>query len=193
MDRIKEAVKVLHRDGLVVYPTDTIYGLGADALSDEAVAAVYEAKHRPLAKPVSIAVSDYDMLRALAVVTPVAETFIEQFLPGPFTVVLKAKKLLPEVLTGGTGLIGIRIPAHPLALELLTEFDGPITATSANLSGGKDPVTINDVHVRYDMLIDAGRLTGVPSTVVDLVEMRMIRPGERGEEAVAFLRGIRCE
>lgn len=193
MERIQEAVKVLHRDGLVVYPTDTIYGLGADALSDEAVAAVYEAKHRLLSMPVSIAVSDYDMLQALAVVTPVAERFIEAFLPGPFTVVLKAKKLLPAVLTGGTGLIGIRIPAHPIALELLRQFDGPITATSANLSGGKDPVTINDVHVRYDMLIDAGRLTGVPSTVVDLVEMRMLRPGERAEEAAAFLRDARCD
>ena len=193
MDRIQEAVKVLHRDGLVVYPTDTIYGLGADALSDEAVMEVYEAKHRPLAKPISIAVSDRDMLAALAVVTPVAEQFIEQYLPGPFTVVLKAKKLLPEVLTGGTGMIGIRIPDHPIALELIREFDGPITATSANLSGGKDPVTINDVHVRYDLLIDAGRLTGLPSTVVDLVDMRMIRPGEKAAEAAAFLRGARCD
>lgn len=193
MDRIQEAVKVLHRDGLVVYPTDTIYGLGADALSDEAVMEVYEAKHRLLSKPISIAVSDRDMLGALAVVTPVAETFIEQFLPGPFTVVLKAKKLLPAVLTGGTGMIGIRIPAHPIALELIQQFDGPITATSANLSGGKDPVTINDVHVRYDLLIDVGRLTGLPSTVVDLVEMRMIRPGERADEAAAFLRDLKCD
>lgn len=193
MDRIQEAVKVLHRDGLVVYPTDTIYGLGADALSDEAVMEVYEAKHRLLSKPISIAVSDRDMLGALAVVTPVAETFIEQFLPGPFTVVLKAKKLLPAMLTGGTGMIGIRIPAHPIALELIRQFDGPITATSANLSGGKDPVTINDVHVRYDLLIDVGRLTGLPSTVVDLVEMRMIRPGERADEAAAFLRDLKCD
>jgi len=193
MERIKEAVKVLHRDGLVVYPTDTIYGLGADALSDEAVMEVYEAKHRLISKPISIAVSDPDMLGALAVVTPVAETFIEQFLPGPFTVVLKAKKLLPAVLTGGTGMIGIRIPAHPIALELIRQFDGPITATSANLSGGKDPVTINDVHVRYDLLIDAGRLTGLPSTVVDLVEMRLVRPGERVDEAAAFLRDLRCD
>ena len=193
MDRINEAVKVLHRDGLVVYPTDTIYGLGADALSDEAVAEVYEAKHRLLSKPISIAVSDRDMLGALAVVTPVAEIFIEQFLPGPFTVVLKAKKLLPVVLTGGTGMIGLRIPAHPIALELIQQFDGPITATSANLSGGKDPVTINDVHVRYDMLIDVGRLTGLPSTVVDLVDMHMIRPGERAAEAAAFLQDVRCD
>lgn len=193
MDRIQEAVNVLHRDGLVVYPTDTIYGLGADALSDEAVAAVYEAKHRLLSMPISLAVSDRDMLGALAVVTPVAEMFIEQFLPGPFTVVLKAKKLLPAVLTGGTGMIGLRIPAHPIALELIQQFDGPITATSANLSGGKDPVTINDVHVRYDMLIDVGRLTGLPSTVVDLVDMHMIRPGERAAEAAAFLQDVRCD
>ena len=98
MDRIKEAVKVLHRDGLIVYPTDTIYGLGADALSDEAIAAVYDAKHRPLAKPISIAVSDRDMLAALAVVTPVAERFIERFLPGPFTVLCKAEHSLRHLL-----------------------------------------------------------------------------------------------
>jgi L-threonylcarbamoyladenylate synthase len=106
MDPIDMAVKVLQRDGLVVYPTETVYGLGADALSEDAVMKVYEAKNRPVGKPISVAVSDMEMLRAVAVVDDAARAFIERFLPGPVTVILPAKSCLPEVLTGGTGSSG---------------------------------------------------------------------------------------
>ena len=133
-------------DGLVVYPTETVYGLGADAFSDEAILKVYEAKKRPLAMPVSIAVSDFDMLYAVARVEPEMEPFLTTFLPGPVTVVLPARKTIPAILTGGTGLIGIRMPAHDLALQLIAKFDAPITATSANLHGAKDPVIAGRVH-----------------------------------------------
>ena len=187
MDLISQAVRVLQRDGLVVYPTETIYGLGGDALSENAIQKVYEAKQRPLSQPISVAVSDRDMLGAIAVVPADAEEFLERFLPGPVTVVLKAKSYLPSILTGGTDMIGIRIPAHETALSIISAFDGPITATSANFHGEKDPVVPGDVHVPHDLLIDGGRLPGTPSTVVDLVNRRVLRAGAKIEEVTAFL------
>jgi L-threonylcarbamoyladenylate synthase len=187
MNILEKAVSILMHDGIVVYPTETVYGLGADALSDEAIMKVYEAKQRPLAMPISIAVSDFDMLHAVARVEDRMEGFLEAFLPGPVTVVLPARGCIPPILTGGTGLIGIRMPAHDLALRLIGLFDGPITATSANLHGAKDPVTPDECTVPRELLIDGGKLPGIPSTVVDLVEKKIIRKGAQGERIEAFL------
>jgi len=187
MDVLEKAVSVLMHDGIIVYPTETLYGLGADAFSDEAILKVYEAKKRPLAMPVSIAVSDFDMLSAVARVEPDAEPFLNAFLPGPVTVVLPARKIVPAILTGGTGLIGIRMPAHDLALRLIAKFDAPITATSANLHGAKDPVTPAECTIPYDFLIDGGRLPGTPSTVVDLETKRILRAGADADRIAQFL------
>jgi len=187
MDIIPRAVQVLNHGGTIVYPTDTVYGLGADAFNEDAILQVYEVKRRQLSNPISVAVSDMEMLCAIAVVTPKAEEFINRFLPGPVTVVLKAKRCLPEILSGGTGQIGVRFPKHDLALAIIAAFDTPITATSANLSGEKDPATINDVHICADLIIDGGRLPGKPSTVVNLVTGKMERIGENGEEVAAYI------
>lgn len=184
---LQQAVQTLRRDGLIVYPTDTIYGLGADALSENAIERVYAVKMRPRSMPVSVAVSDIEMLGAIAVVDRTADAFIDRFLPGPVTVVLKAKSCLPEILTGGTGLIGIRFPDHPVPLEIIRELDAPITATSANIHGGPNPVSANDVHVSHDLLIDGGMLPGTPSTVVDLVHRQVVRAGADIEEVAGFL------
>ncbi|HWQ66116.1 MAG TPA: L-threonylcarbamoyladenylate synthase [Methanospirillum sp.] len=164
-------------DGLIVYPTDTLYGLGADALSDEAVMKVYEAKGREYHKPISIAVSDPDMIAAVTYVDEIAEAFIDAFLPGPVTLILKARSILPGELSAGTGRVGIRYPAHDIALQIITKFDSPITATSANIAGGPNPLTVNDALVPHDLAIDGGALKGTPSTVVDLVGLEIIRPG----------------
>jgi len=188
MDSIARAVSILMRDGIVIYPTETVYGLGADAFSDEAILKVFEAKKRPLAMPVSIAVADIDMLNAVSHTKPWMDTFFERFLPGPVTVVLPARNCIPPILTGGTGLIGIRIPANPLALRLITEFDTPITATSANLHGAKDPVTPEECTIPRDFLIDGGRLPGTPSTVLDLTTKQILRPGADLERVARFLR-----
>ena len=187
MDIIAEAVSILMHDGIVVYPTETVYGLGADAFSDDAILKVYEAKKRPLAMPISIAVSDQEMLHAVARAEPWMEPFLAHFLPGPVTVVLPARKSIPPVLTGGTGLIGIRMPSHPLALELIRAFDGPITATSANLHGAKEPQVPDECTVPRELLIDGGRLSGTPSTVVDLAEKRVIRAGADIDRVAKFL------
>ena len=183
---IEEAVSILNRDGIVIYPTDTIYGLGGDAFSEEAILKVFEAKKRPLSNPISIAVSDSDMIHGVARVDEYASLFIDRFLPGPVTVVLPARNCVPGILTGGTGMIGIRLPAHPLALELISRFDSPITATSANITGAKDPVTPEECRVPHDFLIDAGKLPGTPSTVVDLSSRTIIRKGAQADRVAAF-------
>ena len=185
--KIDEAVRVLRRDGIIVYPTETVYGLGCDALSDEAISRLYEAKCRPLSKPVSIAVSDIDMLHAVAIIDDAEEEFIKRFLPGPVTVIVRAKKCIPPVLTGGTGLIGIRMPDNDIAIEIIEKFGSPITSTSANLSGDVSPVTISQVNVIYDHIIDSGTLPGNPSTVVDLVNKKIIRAGAQIEEVASFI------
>ena len=190
MDIIEKAVSVLMHDGLIVYPTETLYGLGADVFSEEAILKVYEAKKRPLSMPISIAVSDFDMLAAVAHVEPRMEEFIRTFLPGPVTVTLRARNSVPEILTGGTGMIGIRWPTHELAIRLIETFDSPITATSANLHGAKDPQTPDQCTVPHEFLIDGGILPGTPSTVVDLVNMTIIRPGAGIEKVGQFLKKI---
>jgi L-threonylcarbamoyladenylate synthase len=190
VDIIEKAVSVLMHDGLVVYPTETLYGLGADAFSDEAILNVYEAKKRPLGMPISIAVSDFDMLYAVARVEPDMEKFLQTFLPGPVTVILEARRSVPTILTGGTGMIGIRMPSHELALRLIEKFDAPITATSANLHGAKDPRKPDECTVPHEFLINGGNLPGMPSTVVDLREKKIVRKGAQAELIEQFLAGI---
>ncbi|KLK89093.1 translation factor Sua5 [Methanoculleus sediminis] len=187
MDPIDMAVRVLSRDGLVVYPTETVYGLGADALSEDAVMRVYEAKNRPVGKPISVAVSDMEMLDAVAVVDDAARAFIERFLPGPVTVLLPVKSCLPAVLTGGTGLIGVRWPDHEIALAIISRLDAPITSTSANISDDIAPTRPEEVSVPHDYLVDGGELRGTPSTVVDLPARRILRKGAEWETVEAFL------
>jgi len=189
MDIIERAVSVLSHDGIVIYPTETVYGLGADAFSEHAIQKVYDAKHRPLGQPISIAVSSFDMLAAVAFTDPEMGEFLEMFLPGPVTVVLKAKHSVPDILTGGTGLIGIRIPSHQLSLSLIERYDSPITATSANLHGAKDPATPDECTVPRDLLIDGGRLPGTPSTVVDLTTRQILRRGAGADRIEHYFSG----
>lgn len=190
MNRLEAAARVIRQDGLVVYPTDTIYGLGADAFSDEAIQKVFDAKRRPFSQPISVAVTDIEMVFGIGYVDEIALEFIERFLPGPVTVVIPARNSVPESLTGGMGMIGIRIPNHPLALELIALVDTPITATSANIHGARDPVTPDECHVPHDILLDGGRLPGTPSTVVDLSSRKILRRGAMEAEVAAFLREL---
>jgi len=187
MDIVERAVQALRRDEIIAYPTDTVYGLGGDAFSDEAVLRVYEAKMRPVGKPISVAVSDTDMLCAVARVDDREMDFIGRFLPGPVTVILESKSCIPDLLTVGTGKIGVRIPAHDLALAIIRGLDSPITATSANISGERDPVSPAEIRVPYDLLVDGGTLKGVPSTVVDLGEGKILRGGTLAEEIGRYL------
>jgi len=185
--KTEEAIEILKRDGLVVYPTETVYGLGGDAFSDHAVEKVYHAKHRSLSKPISIAVSDMEMLHAVTILEEMEEDFIRHFMPGPVTVVVQASRCVPDILTGGTGLIGVRMPAHETATELISGFDSPVTSTSANISGAISPVEFSQVNVVHDIFIDGGILPGTPSTVVNLKSGEIIRVGSDIEKIGKYL------
>ncbi len=169
-----EAVAALSEDGLVVYPTETVYGLGADASSDEAVAKVFKAKNRPLENPISVAVDSIDMARKTIEMTKAAEALFENFLPGPLTIIMNANPTISELVTAGTGKVGVRIPDHPVALKLIESFGKPITSTSANLSGRTPPATteeaLKQLGESVEVALDSGECQiCTPSTVVDAV------------------------
>ena len=187
---IAEAAATIRTGGLVIYPTETVYGLGADACSDEAVAKVFAAKERPLEDPVPVAVNSFELAQRIAELTPIAELAFKKFLPGPLTVVVKAKpKKISKLVTAGTENIGIRIPDHPVVLKLIEFVGGPITATSANLSGESAPIAIREalkqLGKRVDVVLDSGKCKlGTPSTVVDLSSgaPRVLREGPISRE-----------
>ena len=182
--KIEEAAKIIKAGGLVIYPTETVYGLAADVSNRIAVLKVFAAKRRPLDNPLSVAVKDLNQADTLAYINRYARKLAKAFLPGPLTIILKKKALLPKELTAGTDKIGIRIPSHPIALKLI-ELAGPITATSANISGEPAPKTTYDAKKqlgeRVNFILDGGECKiGEPSTVVDVSvdeEYEILRTG----------------
>jgi L-threonylcarbamoyladenylate synthase len=171
---IKEAAAIIKAGGLVVYPTETVYGLGASAFSRIAVLKVFAAKKRPLDNPLSVAVKDMKQADEIAYVNTAARKLAKVFLPGPLTIVLKKKANLPKELTSCSDKVGIRIPRNEIAIKLI-ELAGPITATSANISG-QQPITTADeareqLGNKVDFILDGGpSQIGVESTVVDVSE-----------------------
>jgi len=171
---VKEAAATIRAGGLVAYPTETVYGLGANAFSRVAVLKVFAAKRRPLENPLSVAVKDLRQADEIAYVNTAARRLAKAFLPGPLTLVLKKKAMLPKELTSGSDKVGIRIPRNDIALRLI-ELAGPITATSANISGQPSITTADEAREqladRVDFVLDGGpSRIGVESTVVDVSE-----------------------
>jgi L-threonylcarbamoyladenylate synthase len=192
---IPEAVRILRAGGLVAFPTETVYGLGADATSAAAVARIFAAKGRPPTNPLIVHVADAVVARQYAGAwPPAASRLAERFWPGPLTLVLPKSPQIVPAASAGLGTVGLRVPDHPLALEMLRAFGGPVAAPSANKSNHVSPTTAD--HVRQelsdavDLVLDGGPCSvGIESTVVDLTGPRpaILRPGgvSRGEvEAV---------
>lgn len=191
---IEEAAKVIKDDGLVVYSTDTIYGLASNALSEKAVRKVFKVKGRDFKKPISIAVASLSEAKKYTKFNSLALKLAKKFLPGPITLILPMKKKFPRMLTRGKDKIGIRIPDNKVALEFIKKCRVPITATSANISGSKEPVTareaIKQIGDKVDLVLDAGRCRyGKPSTVVDatISEIKIIREGVIPKEKIMKL------
>ena len=182
---IEQAAAVIRGGQTVIYRTRCLYGLGADALNPAAVDRVFRIKQRAPANPVSILVADREMLEACAAEIPeVAEKIMQTFWPGGITLVLRADSMLPRGLTGGTGTIGIRMPAHPVARVLVAAVQRPITATSANLSGQAGSRGIKalpgTVAEAAGLVLDAGELEpGIGSTILDVTcaPPRILREG----------------
>jgi L-threonylcarbamoyladenylate synthase len=183
------AARTLREGGLVVYPTETVYGLGADATDPEAVERVFEAKGRDRDKPLSVAVPDSEAAREYVRATPRTRRFMDEFLPGPVTVICEKRARLPDALTGGRERVGVRVPDHDLALSLLDEF-APVTATSANRSGGPNARRAADVPASIReraTVLDGGETPGGESTVVDVEKREIVRRGLGAAEIEAWL------
>lgn len=185
---IRKAADIIKKNGIVVYPTETVYGIGANIFSEDALQKVFAIKKRDADKPVSVAVSDFKMMNELAHIGEREWRFIEKFLPGPVTVILKKKENVPEVLTSGSELVGIRFPDHEITIKLIELAGVPITSTSANISGGAAPGKVDEIKIQADYIIDGRDLKGEPSTVVDLVNRRIVRKGAKFEEVAAALK-----
>jgi L-threonylcarbamoyladenylate synthase len=174
MSTVQEAVQILKRGGLVAFPTETVYGLGADALDAHALARVFEAKARPTFDPLIVHVADVEGARSLTTdFPPLAERLASAFWPGPLTLVLPKRPHVPDLATSGLPTVALRCPAHPLALGLLQAFGGPIAAPSANLFGHISPTTAEHVArslgKKVDLILDGGPCrVGVESTVLSL-------------------------
>jgi len=182
---LKEAAGVLLKGGLVAFPTETFYGLGANALDAAAVKRIFEVKGRPESKPLVVLVDSVRMAESLVKEIPAAAlALMARYWPGPLTLIFRSASCLPEELTAATGTIGIRISGHPVAFELVRAAGVPITAPSANPSGEEPPVTAADVdrtlRDRIDLILDGGPTTGgLPSTMLDVTVTppRVIRRG----------------
>ncbi len=182
---IQEAVAVLRGKGVVAFPTDTIYGLGADAFSVEAVARVFSIKGRPqeMGMPLLLG-SIRDLDKVTSDVPDLARTFVERFWPGPLTLILTKSTDVPSAVTGGKDSVAVRMPDHEVPLMLIRELGGPITGTSANPTGGPDPTTAEDVRRllkdKVDFLLDGGPSTsGRASTILDFTgpSPKVVRSG----------------
>lgn len=171
---IGRAAETIRSGGMVVFPTQILYGLGVDALNKQAVDRIFRVKERSAEKPVSILISRIDDLDELVkTIPPAAEAIINGLWPGGITLVFSASGLVPENLTAGTEKIGIRLPLHPVSVRLLSELGRPVTATSANLSGHPGGARIDDlpeaIIKNADLVLDAGPLPGgAGSTIVDV-------------------------
>ncbi len=190
--KIQTTAEIIQRGGLVAFPTETVYGLGADALNPEAVLALFEAKMRPLDNPPIVHVADpTEVFRLVEQVSAKARVLMDRFWPGPLTLVFKHSKIVPNVTVAGLETIAIRMPQHKVALELIRQSCRPIAAPSANLAGKPSPTAaqhvFEDLNGRIDAILDGGSTNiGVESTVVDLsVDPPMLlRPGGTPFEAL---------
>lgn len=189
-ERIKEAARIIQKGGLVAFPTETVYGLGGDALDPEAAQKIYAAKGRPSDNPLIAHIADFGELPVLAAEVPdTARTLMRLYWPGPLTLIFKKTETVPFATTGGLETVAVRMPSHPVARELIRAAGTPIAAPSANRSGRPSPTKAShvreDLDGHIDMLLDGGEVgIGLESTIIDVssLEPVLLRPGFVSEE-----------
>ena len=195
---IAEAAALIRAGELVAFPTETVYGLGADGLNREAVAKIFQAKGRPGDNPLILHISALDQIAPLIAceLSPVAKKMADAFWPGPLTMIFPKSARVPENVSAGLSTVAIRFPAHPDAQRLIAAAETPIAAPSANRSGKPSPTTANhvfeDMNDRIPLILDGGEcLVGVESTVVDMTGPvpHILRPGEITAEQIAQVAG----
>lgn len=192
---IEEAVAIMRSGGLVAFPTETVYGLGADATNDEAVRKIFDVKGRPTDNPLIVHVSDMEMLGSIASLDDLALKLAGKFWPGPMTMVL-GRKDLPDLVSAGMPTVAVRMPAHPVALMLIQKLRRPVAAPSANIAGRPSPTraehVLEDFGDKIELVIDGGEVTfGLESTVISLVSRPpvLLRPGVITAEQIMEITG----
>ena len=192
------AAEVLRAGGTVAFPTETVYGLGANALDSTAVGKIFAAKERPGWDPVIVHVCDLEMIKRVAEIsasqTARVEALMATFWPGPLTLLLPRTSAVPDAVTAGRPLVGVRMPAHSVALELIRRAGVPVAAPSANRFGRISPTTaahvLEDLDGRIDAVLDGGATSvGVESTVLDVAAMMIYRPGAVTAEMITTVAG----
>jgi L-threonylcarbamoyladenylate synthase len=184
-EELTRAARLIRQGGLVAFPTETVYGLGANALDAGAVQRIYEAKERPSSSPLIVHVADEEMAKSISTEWPeLAHVLATRFWPGPLTLVVKKSSVVPYAVTAGLGSVGIRVPAHPVALDLIRRAGVPIAAPSANRFTQISPTTAEHVRTglggRVDVILDGGPTqVGIESTVASLTREppAVLRPG----------------
>lgn len=198
---IRLAGKIIRTGGLVAFPTETVYGLGCDAMNPEAAAKVFEAKQRPQFDPLIVHLADRTQLDAVvASQPPMAQRLMDEFWPGPLTLVLPKQSVVPDLVTAGLSTVAVRMPSHPIAQALIREAGTPIAAPSANLFGYVSPTNARHVSEslgnKVDIILDGGPCqVGVESTIVSLLgpQPELLRPGSITlEQLTAVIGPVRC-
>src|SRR3989304_1940633 len=192
IEKVRVAADIIREGGLVAFPTETVYGLGADALNQKAVLTLFEAKKRPMDNPPIVHIENVgDVYRLAEQVPPNADGLMRKFWPGPLTLVFKRSEIVPAVTVAGLDTIAVRMPQHAVALALIRESRCPIAAPSANLAGKPSPASakhvFDDLNGRIDAILDSGPThIGVESTVLDLSVKppQILRPGGTSFEAL---------
>ncbi|WP_416838422.1 L-threonylcarbamoyladenylate synthase [Haloferax sp. DFSO52] len=190
-DDLTEAADAIRRGEAVVYPTETVYGMGADATNPDAIERVFDIKRRDRDKPLSAGFPDVDAALDYVVADETEEAFMRRFLPGPVTVVVERRDTLPDVLVGGRDRVGVRVPDHELARDLFRAAGTPVTATSANRSGTGSithPSQLSDeIRDAVAVVLDRGTTPGTESTVVDPGRGIIHRRGANADDIAAWL------
>lgn len=193
-ENLKKCAKEILSGGIVAFPTETVYGLGANALNEEAVKKIYIAKGRPSDNPLICHVSDFSQIEKLGDITPFAQKIIDAFMPGPVTVVLNKKDCVSDVVTGGLKTVGIRMPDHAVARAFISECGVPLCAPSANTSTKPSPTrathVMDDLNGKIRYILDGGSCrVGIESTIIDCVNRRLLRKGGISAEQIRDVAG----
>lgn len=177
---LEQCVDTIKNDGIIIFPTETVYGIGANAISKKAVEKIYQIKQRPLNKAINIMVANTQEIEKYAIIqNDIEKKIIQNFMPGPITIILNKKPIIPDIVTAGNTKIGIRIPQNEIALEILKQCELPIAAPSANISGEESGINIegikDDFDGKVDIFIDGGKSKlAQSSTIVEVIDNKIV-------------------
>ena len=172
---LEEIVNVLDNDGLIIFPTDTVYGIACNSFSESAIKKIYSAKKRSLDKPICVLTNSIDKINMVVDnISNKEKELIDKYMPGNLTIVFNKKNIVPDILTANKNTIGVRIPNNDIALKILSSYPNPLAVTSVNISGNKCGTSLNDFVDEFsdkvDIIIDSGICNDTPSTIIKVID-----------------------